>query len=87
MSYGKFGAIATGGQRGFVPHFSLLKILFWNIMYRHKNRQQCKKEKKKQKQKTFNSTYLANVTYFNSRSKFLNTESLVVQVLNITFYI
>ena len=36
---------------------------------------------------TFNATYLSEVTYASSMLKFLNTESLVVQVLNTRFSI
>ena len=40
-----------------------------------------------QKEVTFNLTYLTQVTYISSILKFLNTESLVVQVSNTRFNI
>ena len=75
----KFSAVATGSL---APYFGLLKILF---LEHHAT---IRKPTMMQKGRiTFNPTYLTKVTCISSILKFLNTESLVVQVSNIKFNI
>ena len=76
----KFIAVAIGGQGGLAPHFGSLKILFLKYYVTTKSTMM-------KKGVPLNLTYLTEVTYISSILKFLNTESLVVQVSNTTFNI
>ena len=87
--------LCYGGRKSFVtwqikcrrcdvlcPHCGLLKIPFLEYHVMTKKLTMMRKGII-----TFNPTYLTKVTYISSILKFLNTESLVVQVSNTRFSI
>ena len=77
LSLGKFRALTTGGQGDLAPHFGLLKILFLEHHVARKKLTMMHKGII-----IFYPTCLTKITYISSTTKFLNTESLVVQVSN-----
>ena len=82
LLFGKFSAVATGGQGGLTLHLGLLKIHF--LEHHVRSRKPIMMQKRII---TFNPKYLIKVTYISSILKLLNTESLVVQLSNTRFYI
>ena len=82
LSLGKFSAVVTGGQKGLTLYLGLLKIHFWEHHVRSRKPTMLQKGTI-----TFNPTYLIKVTHISNILKFLNTESLVIQVSSTRFII